>query len=119
MRILTRAEEQTFKYAFDCICRVAAVTQTTKNIHEIKVSHGRELSSLPAELVKLFIENELSVMQHNYCPLYEVETMQKLIKHCFENKIQPKSYMFDGLLSIVPIKVQEYRYSDVPNRYSA
>jgi hypothetical protein len=100
--------------------RVASATHTSKNIYDIKISHGRELNNLPAEMVKLFMNNDLSTMQSDYCPLNENETMQKLIKHCYEHKIQPKSYMFQGLLMVAPIKVEEHTYQHTDDsRYSA
>ena len=120
MRVSTKQEQPTFKAAFNCICRVAAALHTTSNIHEIKISNGRELNSLPIRLVNLFIDNGISKMQNDYCMLNEEKTLHEFTQYIFSNRLQAKDYIFKGLISIHKTTVKEhtYEYTD-DSRYSA
>ena len=112
MRIATAQENVTFKTAFNCIGRVAAAMHTTNNIYEIKITNGAHLSDLPQRIINMFMDNGVQKMQNDYCGVNEKRTLHEFTQFCFENKLQPKDYIFHGLLSIKKIVVDEYVYSE-------
>jgi hypothetical protein len=107
MRVPTKQEAIVFKAAFECISRVAAALHSTSNIYEIKISTSRELNSIPK-------------MQTDYCMLNQDKTLHEFTQYIFNNRLQPKDFIFYGLISIQKVKVQEHTYEHTDDsRYSA
>ncbi|MDA3909629.1 MAG: hypothetical protein PF437_11140 [Sulfurimonas sp.] len=120
MRVPTKQEAVVFKAAFECISRVAAALHSTSNIHEIKISTDRELSNPPIRLINLFIDNGIPKMQTDYCMLNQDKTLHEFTQYIFNNRLQPKDFIFYGLVCTKKGKVQEYTYQHTDDsRYSA
>ena len=121
MRILTKREEHIFNVAFECICRVVAVTYTTDKLHEIKTQNKetKQLTAIPVAIIDLFDKAGIVKMQTLFCSMNKKTTIPLLIKKLFKDGVQPNRYIFDGLLVIQPIKVQEFTYTHAYTKVSA
>ena len=112
MRILTQKEQLIFETAFNCICRVAAVTHTTQNLHEIKIKSNRESKHLSQAMRELFYSKSLEYSQGLFCLVNKERAIEYLIDRFTTYKIQPKEYIFTGLLCVERVEVAETIYSD-------
>jgi hypothetical protein len=107
MRILTIEKNELFEIAFEYIARVVAVTHTTDKIYEIKVQNrnDKSLEQIPKAIRDMFIKAGIPKMQNLFMPIKKEETVEMLIKKFIDDAIQPREYIFDGLLVISPTKV--------------
>jgi hypothetical protein len=120
MRVLTKKEHEVFRVAFNCICRVVAITHTTTNLFEIKIFSKRESKNIPSSIIRLFSNDTLSNIQSKFCNMNEKEAIDSLIHDCFTKGIQPNTYIFSGLLGVQKVKVCETTYDHTEDgRYAA
>jgi len=120
MRELTKKETEVFRVAFNCICRVVAITHTTTNLFEIKVFNKRETKNIPSSMIRLFSSDNLSSIQSKFCNMNEKEAIDSLVHDCFNKGIQPNTYIFSGLLGVQKVKVHETTYEHTESsRYAA
>lgn len=109
MRVLTKQEKQIFSDAFTCIMRVASCT--AESITEIRAG-GERLPSVYIDLSQQL--GGFNKLNHHFCPLYQEETTERLKKFCFNNRIQPREFIFNGLISVekYAAPVREYTYME-------
>lgn len=118
MRVFTQRERKIFESAFDCVCRVVAATHSTPNLYEIKVFNDRETEPLPQEIQNLFKNSNIIDMQNLFCLANKERAIDHLISIFQAHKIQPRKYIFYGLLGVKKIQTTESDYVD-DVRYSA
>lgn len=119
MRVLTKAEEAVFRDAFNCISRVAVMYYSVEHIHEIKISYKKSTQELPVAYRSL-IENAggLYKLSALFCEQNRISTTKKLVKKCFDEGIDPASYIFYGLLVKQKTNVSIVSYKDLQSKAS-
>lgn len=112
MRVLTHAEREAFEIAFEYIARVVTVTHTTNKIYEIKVQSraDKTLQAIPKSISDMFLSAGIEKMQSLFMPYKKNKTVDILFKKFLKDNIQPRDYIFDGLLVVQPIKVAVSNY---------
>jgi hypothetical protein len=95
MRVLTAAELDTFKKAYGHVQRVSVAE--ADSVGEIMAGGER----LPHAYTDLVLEySGLAGLRGACCPLNYDSGLQRFIKYCFHNRIQPHAFMFKGQLSV-------------------
>ena len=97
MRVLTHYEQIQFDAAFTCIMRLSSVYDPKRDTDTFAITSGGE--SLPTVYNRLIATlGGLDKVVNLFCPLYREEAMQRLIRWCFDNKIQPSAFALHGVL---------------------
>ena len=107
MRTLTKLELAAFKKAFSNIQRVSVTD--AKSITEIKAD-GEKLPMVYIDLAQEF--GGITGLQGLCCPLNYEEGLQRFINFCFANRLQPRRFEYNGLLS-----VDKYKGPIIENTY--
>ena len=109
MRVLSQYERSQFESAFTCIMRLSSVYDPKRDTDTFAITSGGE--SLPSVYNRLIATlGGLDKVVNLFCPLYCEEAMDRLIRWCFNNKIQPSAFALPGVLGVGPKRSYTVEY---------